>query len=339
MRIALDAMGGDHGPGPNVAGALRAVAAAPDLAVVLVGDGGQIDPLLASAGGYPADRVEVFHCTEAVGMDEKPTEALRKKPDCSINRSWQLLATKKVDGLVSAGNTGAVVAGGLFTRRFLKGVRRPGIAAVMPTAKGRCVILDVGANVFPKPVHLLQYGVMGAAFAKHVLGIERPKIGLMNVGEEQGKGHELVQQTYDLFRNGPLAERFCGNVEGRDVHKGDADVIVTDGFVGNVVLKHAEGVFEFIMGMVAKDVVGALSAERELAAKAVRALVGKFHYSAFGGAPLLGIDGVCVICHGSSDERAIANALGGAAQDVRVGLNDRIVEELAALPTFGGDDE
>lgn len=336
MRVALDAMGGDHGPGPNVAGALRALSAVPDLTVVLVGDKSQVEPLLASA---PAGRVEVFHCTESVGMQEKPTEALRKKPDSSITRCWQLVATKAVDGLVSAGNTGAVVAGGLFTRRFLKGVRKPGIAAVMPTAKGRCVILDVGANVFPKPSHLLQYGVMGTVLAKHLLGVERPKIGLINVGEEQGKGHDLVQQTYALFRNGPLRDRFIGNVEGRDIHTGAADVIVTDGFVGNVVLKHAEGLFDFIMQLVGRDVVGALSAERELAAQAVRALVGKLHYSAFGGASLLGVDGVCVICHGSSGERAIASALGVAAQDVRVRLNDRIVEELAALPALGADED
>ncbi len=339
MRIAVDAMGGDHGPAPNVAGALKALAASPDLTVVLVGDKVQLEPLLASVGNTPSGRLEVFHCSESVGMHEKPVEALRKKPDNSVARAWQLLAAKKVDGLVSAGNTGAVVAGGLFTRRFLKGVHKPGIAAVMPTARGRCVILDVGANVFPKPAHLLQYGVMGSVFARHMLGIENPRIGLINVGEEQGKGHDLVQQTYDLFRDGPLASRFAGNVEGRDIHKGAADVIVTDGFVGNVLLKHAEGVFEFVMQMVGRDVVGALSAERELAAQAVKTLVGKFHYSTFGGAPLLGVDGVCVICHGSSDERAIANALGVAAQDVRVRLNDRIVEELAALPALGGEEE
>jgi glycerol-3-phosphate acyltransferase PlsX len=335
MRIALDAMGGDHGPRPNVAGALKAVVASPDLTVVLVGDKVQLDPLLADA---PAGRLEVVHAADVVGMDEKPTEAFRKKPDNSIARCWKLVATKQVDGLVSAGNTGAVVAGGLFTRRFLKGVRRPGIAAVMPTARGRCVILDVGANVFAKPVHLLQYGVMGSVFAKHMLGIEAPRIGLMNVGEEEGKGHDLVQETYDLFRNGPLKDRFYGNVEGRDVHKGVADVIVTDGFVGNVVLKHAEGLFEFIMGLVGKDVLGALSAERDVGGKALKGLVDKLHYSTAGGAPLLGIEGVCVICHGSSDDRAIANALGVAAQDVRVKLNERIVEELAALPALADDE-
>jgi glycerol-3-phosphate acyltransferase PlsX len=339
MRIALDAMGGDHGPRPNVAGAVAALAAAPDLSVVLVGDKAQLDPLL-TAIPHPADRLEVFHAAEVVGMDEKPVEALRKKPDNSIARSWQLLATKKVDGLVSAGNTGAVVGAGVFTRKFLKGIRKPGIAAVMPTITGgKCVILDVGANVFPKPAHLLHYGVMGSVFAKHMLGVDNPRIGLMNVGEEQGKGNDLTQTAYDLFRKSPLNERFVGNVEGRDVHKGTVDVIVTDGFVGNVVLKHAEGLFEFMIKMVGQAVIGQLQAEKELGAKLLAKLMERFHHSSTGGAPLLGVDGCCMICHGSSDERAIANALGAAAQETRVKLNERIVEELATLPVVGDDSE
>jgi phosphate acyltransferase len=338
MRIALDAFGGDHGPQPNVAGAVAALAAAPDLSVTLVGDKAQIEPLLAAVGSYPADRLDIHHCTEAVGMNEKPVDGLRKKPDNSISHCWKLMATKKVDGLVSAGNTGAVVGAGLFTRKFLKGIRKPGIAALMPSGAGKCVLLDVGANVFPKPSHLLQYGVMGSVFAKHMLGIEKPRIGLMNVGEEEGKGHDLVQKTYDLFRKSPLSDRFVGNVEGRDVHKGTIDVIVTDGFVGNVLLKHAEGVSEFVLGAVAKGVIGGLSVEQELAGKLLKQLVAKFHYSATGGAPLLGIDGVCIICHGSSDERAIANALGVAAQEARVKLNEKIVEELAGLPAMGEEE-
>lgn len=328
MRLALDAMGGDHGPGPNVAGALLALSAVPDLTVVLVGDRAQLEPLLPTL----PDRLEIFHASQAVDMKEKPVEALRKKPDASIFRCWQLMAEGNVEGLVSAGNTGAIVAGGLRLKRFLKCVHRPGIATVMPTAKGRCVILDVGANIFPKPRHLLEYGVMGSVFARHMLGCERPTIGLMNVGEEEGKGHELVRQTYELFRNSPFKDRFIGNVEGRDIHRGAADVIVTDGFTGNVVLKLSEGVFEFVMNQVNQDVIGALDVERDKALIAMKGLLGRFHYSAFGGAPLLGIDGVCIICHGSSKDRAIANALGVAAKDVRVQLNQRIVEELEALP-------
>jgi glycerol-3-phosphate acyltransferase PlsX len=265
-------------------------------------------------------------------MKEKPVEAIRRKPDASVFRCWQLMATGQVDGLASAGNTGAVVAGGLKTRKFLKCVHRPGIATVMPTAKGRCVIMDVGANVFPKPRHLLEYGVMGGAFARHILGIERPTLGLMNVGEEEGKGHELVQKTYELFRASPLKDRFIGNIEGRDIHRGAVDVVVTDGFTGNVVLKLCQGVFEFVMGMVNQDVIAPLPHDRDLAAQAVKGMIGKYHYSAFGGAPLLGVEGVCIICHGSSNERAIANALGVAALDVRQKLNEKIVAELEALP-------
>src|SRR5437764_74457 len=193
MRIALDAMGGDHAPGPIVAGAVQAVAADPDLRVVLVGDQAQVEPALAAAGGAPGGRVELFHCTQAVGMDESPVEALRRKPDNSIARGWQLLAERKVDALVGAGNTGAMVAGGLRLKRFLKGVRRPGIATVMPTLQGPCVLIDVGANVAPKPQHLFAYGVMGSIFAKHILGRAQPTIGLMNVGAEVAKGNELAK--------------------------------------------------------------------------------------------------------------------------------------------------
>jgi glycerol-3-phosphate acyltransferase PlsX len=332
MRIALDALGGDHGPGPNIAGAVLAVTAVPDLTVVLVGDQAQIVSQLTSSGSRIPERLEVVHAPVAVDMKEKPAEALRRKPDASVFRCWELLAEKKVDGVVSAGNTGAVVAGGLKTRKFLKCVHRPGIATVMPTAKGRCVIVDVGANVFPKPRHLLEYGVMGSVFARKMLGVERPTIGLMNVGEEEGKGHDLVQKTYNLFSNSPLKERFVGNIEGRDIHRGAADVVVTDGFTGNVVLKLSEGVFEFVMSMVNQEVIGGLSAEKDKAVAAVKGLLGKYHYSAFGGAPLLGIDGVCIICHGSSKERAIANAIGVAAQEVRTHVNDAMVAELEALP-------
>ncbi len=332
MRIALDAMGGDHGLGPNVAGAALALNAVPDLAVVFVGDQAQLEPAITSLGTLPSGRIEIVHASQCVDMREKPSDALRKKPDASVFRCWQLMAEGNVDGLVSAGNTGAVVAGGLRLRKFLKCVHRPGIATVMPTAKGRCVVLDVGANIHPKPRHLLEYGIMGSVFARHMLDCASPKIGLMNVGEEEGKGNELVQQTFDLFRNSPLKEQFLGNIEGRDIHRGAVDVVVTDGFTGNVVLKLSEGVFEFVMSMVNHEVVGVLDVEKEKALAAVKGLLGRFHYSAFGGAPLLGVEGVCIICHGSSKERAIANALGVAAQDVRIKLNEKIVAELEALP-------
>src|SRR6202048_514680 len=203
MRIALDAMGGDHAPEPVVAGAVLAVNADPQLRVVLVGDQAQVEPALQKAGG-PHERIDLFHCTQVVGMEESPVVAMRKKPDNSISRCWQLLAERKVEALVSAGNTGAMVAGGLRLRLFLKNVRRPGIAAVMPTLKGPCVLLDVGANVSPKPEHLFQYGVMGSIFAKHILQKPRPTIGLMNVGSEEAKGHDLAKATPFLLKSSTL---------------------------------------------------------------------------------------------------------------------------------------
>jgi glycerol-3-phosphate acyltransferase PlsX len=330
MRIALDAMGGDHAPGPIVAGALQAVEAEPELHVVLVGDQAQVEPLLAAAS--QRDRLEIFHCTQVVGMEEKPVEALRRKPDNSIKRCWELLAQRKVDGIVSAGNTGAMVAGGHFLKRFLKGVLRPGIAAVLPTERGPCVLLDVGANINAKPEHLFQYGIMGSLYSRHVLQVANPTIGLMNVGEEEAKGHDLARDTHTLFNASPLRERFLGNVEGRDIHKGRADVVVCDGFVGNVVLKYGEGVFEFLMKLVHHELLTPLEAEKAKAEQAWRALMGRYDYSTYGGAPLLGIDGACIICHGSSGDRAIKNALAVAARYARAHINELIVQELEANP-------
>ncbi len=336
MRIALDAMGGDHAPGPIVAGALQAVVNDPELKVFLVGDRGQVEPRL-QPNEYPSDRLEIYHCTQAVTMDESPVEALRKKPDNSISRCWQLLAEGKVDAIVSAGNTGAMVAGGMRLRLFLKNVRRPGIAATMPTDKGPCVLIDVGANVSPKPSHLFQYGVMGSIFARHILGKETPTIGVMNVGSEEKKGNELARETHALFNASPLSDQFVGNVEGRDITKGVCDVIVADGFVGNVVVKVCEGVFEFLTKIVHKELMDVLSTERSRALEWLQSLVMRYDYSEHGGAPLLGIDGICIICHGSSEERAIYNALNVAAKYARAKLNARIVEELAGSPVANGD--
>ncbi len=338
MRIALDAMGGDHAPGPIVAGAVHALADQPDLQVVLVGDQTQIEACLPT-GDFPRDRLEVFHASQTIAMDDSPVEALRRKPDNSISRCWQLLAERKVEAVVSAGSTGAMVAGGLRLKRFLPKVRRPGIATVMPTIRGYCVLLDVGANVYPKPLHLFHYGVMGAIFAKHILHIPHPTIGLMNVGHEEGKGHDLARDTHALFNNSPLKDRFVGNVEGRDIHRHACDVIVTDGFVGNVVLKVCEGVFDFIMKMVGKEIVAPLPNDQRIALNALQGLIDRYDYSEFGGAPLLGIDGICIICHGASGDRAIRNALKVAAQYARLGLNQLIVQELDAIPVPSGIDE
>jgi len=335
VRIALDAMGGDHAPGPIVAGAVRAAAADPELSVVLVGDQAQVEPLLAGAAAA-RDRLEILHCTQVVTMDESPIDALRKKPDNSISRCWQQLAERKVDAIVSAGHTGAMVAGGFKLKLFLKGVKRPGIATIMPTFQGNSILLDVGANVSPKPEHLYQYGVMGDIFAKHIFGHKKPKIGLLNIGSEEHKGHDLAKDTAALFKKSPLADQFVGNIEGRDINKGVCDVIVTEGFVGNAVLKMSEAVFEFVMKMTAKELMATLQQEKALGQQALQNIIKRYDYHETGGAPLLGIDGICIICHGSSGERAIENALGMAARYARAQLNERIVKELAAGPVSSG---
>jgi glycerol-3-phosphate acyltransferase PlsX len=338
MRIALDAMGGDHAPGPIVAGAVQAVKADSNLRVVLVGDQAQVANCLADQGA-DHDRLEVFHCSQVITMEDSPVIGLRKKPDSSIARCWQLMAERKVEAIVSAGNTGAVVAAGLRLRRFLPNVRRPGIAAIMPTLRGPCVMLDVGANVSPKPAHLFQYGVMGSIFARNIFKKERPTIGLMNIGSEEQKGHDLAKETHALFNSSVLQPQFVGNIEGRDIHRGVADVVVCDGFVGNVVLKVCEGVFDFVVKMAAHEVFDALSEERPKAEQAIKRLVDRYDYSEQGGAPLLGIDGICIICHGASGDRAIKNALGVAARYAAAGLNQLIVKELESGPLNASSDD
>lgn len=332
MRIALDAMGGDFAAVPNVEGALSAVADIPDLEVVLVGDKLLLEQALNGAHGL-RERITVQASEGVAGMDEKPTEALLKKPNCSIAVCWKLMAGKEVDAVVSAGSTGAVVAAGLRTRLFLKGVKRPGIAVALPTLSGHSVLLDVGANPAARPEHLYQYAVMGAIYAREVLGVEQPRVGLMNIGSEDGKGNELVRETHALLAKGPIKDRYVGNVEGRGLYQGEADVLVCEGFVGNVVLKVSEGMAEMMLRKVAQDVMAQLAQERELAGQAFKNLGKRYSYHESGGAPLLGVDGICMICHGSSNGRSIHNALRGAVAFQNRRINPQIVAALAEAPT------
>ncbi|GAB4150189.1 MAG: phosphate acyltransferase PlsX [Planctomycetaceae bacterium] len=331
MRIALDAMGGDDGLPPNLQGAIAAIEADSDLHVLLVGDEAEIHSQL-NARGFSGDRLEVVAAEGVVGMDEKPTDALRKKPNSSIAVCWKLMAGREVDAIVSAGNTGAVVAAGLRTRLFLKGVKRPGIAVALPTARGRSVLLDVGANPAARPEHLFQYGVMGSVYAREILEVESPRVGLMNIGSEEGKGNELYRLTHQFLSESRLKDNYIGNVEGRGLYQGEADVLVCEGFVGNVVLKVSEGMAEFVMQSVASSIIPELKTERDVAANALRNLGRQYQYSEFGGAPLLGIDGICVICHGSSNERSIFNALKYAKTFNSRGINSQIVDQLANQP-------
>ncbi|MCA9110677.1 MAG: phosphate acyltransferase, partial [Planctomycetaceae bacterium] len=250
--------------------------------------------------------------------------------NCSIAVCWKLMAAKEVDAVVSAGNTGAVVAAGLRTRLFLKGVKRPGIAVVLPTLTGGSVLMDVGANPGARTEHLYQYGVMGSIYAQKMLGIEKPRVGLMNIGTEEGKGNELARETHQFLMNSSLKDVYVGNVEGRGLYEGEADVLICEGFVGNVVLKVSEGIASMMMKMLAGAVIGALKEEQQLAKAAFVEVSKKFEYNEVGGAPLLGIDGICLICHGSSDARSMTNALSGAMRLKDRHVNDRIVEQLAA---------
>ena len=337
MRIALDAMGGDHAPGPIVAGAVEAVRNDPAMTVLLVGPREVVEAELAKHADAPLERLPIEHAGQVVGMEEKPVEALRRKRDNSISKCWGLMAAGEVKAVVSAGNTGAMVGAGLFNAKmFLPGVRRPGIAAIWPSHRGPVVLCDVGANMQPKPVDLYQYGVMASVYAEHVLGVADPKIGLLNVGSEDDKGNELTREARALFTSGPIAERFYGNVEGRDIYEGHARVVVCEGFTGNVLLKAGEGAVEFLFDELKKEMqrliplLGAETGGR--VGSALKDLKTRFEYHEFGGAPLLGIRGACIICHGSSDARAIKNALrvAGLMAEDRIGAE--IMARLSQAP-------
>lgn len=328
MRIALDAMGGDFAPEPNIEGAIAALAVDPQLEIAMVGDQAAIESLLLKHG-YSGTRISIVPSVGVAEMDEKPTEALLKKPNCSIAVCWKLMAGREVDAVVSAGSTGAVVAAGLRTRLFLKGVKRPGIAVALPTLRGTAVLMDVGANPDARPEHLFQYGVMGAIYSNSVLGVASPRVGLMNIGSEDGKGNTLVRETHALLAKGMSAEQYIGNVEGRDLYLGGADVVVCEGFVGNVILKVSEGIAEMILRNLAHDVIGQIPGDRDQIKQAFHVAGRKYSYHESGGAPLLGVDGICIICHGSSNSHSIFNALRVATRFRERQINNQIVEALA----------
>jgi phosphate acyltransferase len=337
MRVALDAMGGDFAPGPIVTGACEAVSAHPELTVVLVGDRDRVESELAKAPDAPRDRLPIVHASQVIGMDEKPVDALRKKRDNSISRCWGLMAAGEVKAVVSAGHTGAMVASALLNAKmFLPGVRRPGIAAIFPSHQGPIVIIDVGANMNAKAEDLYQYGIMGSIYAETILGVTHPRIGLLNVGSEDDKGNELTKSTRALYQNSPWSARFVGNIEGRDIYEGHVRVVICDGFVGNVLLKAGEGAVEFLFSTLKEELARLIpnlpgDAGPKMAASLKR-LKTRFEYEEFGGGPLLGIRGACIICHGASSARAIKNALRVAGTMAEDRLGQRIVEQLAGAP-------
>ena len=336
MKIAVDAMGGDHGPAVVVEGA---VAAARELgvSVVLVGDKAAIERELARLGA--SSGLEIRHASQVVGMGESPSQALRRKRDSSLRIAAELVRDGEASAFVSAGNTGAAMAVAMFVVGVLRGVDRPAIAAVLPNLKGHSVLLDVGANVDPKPWHLFQFAVMGNVYARDILGIERPRVGLLSVGEEEGKGNELTKEAYEQLKDSSL--NFLGNVEGRDIYNGHCDVVVTDGFTGNVALKISESLAEMVGAMIREELMR--DTRSKLAAALARPAFERFKkrvdYAEMGGAPLLGIDGGAIICHGSSPVKAIKNAVRVAAEWAKAGLNEHIRAALENEIARGNRDE
>ena len=330
LRIALDAMGGDRGPEDMVAGALLAVRQE-EVVVTLLGDEGRIRAAIAASRCSAAEAalLTVVPTTQVIGMDESPFEAIRRKKDSSIMRAFALHKEGAVEAVVSAGNSGATMAAALKYLGRLENISRPGIASTFPTLKGPVVMMDVGANVDCRPRHLFEFGVMAAAFSRILFDIERPRIGLLSIGEEGGKGNILVKKSHQLFQQSSL--NYIGNVEGRETFQGDVDVIVCDGFVGNVCLKLSEGLAEAVIAMLGDEIKKRLSAKIGylLAREAFAAFRRRVDYAEYGGAPLLGMQGTGVVCHGRSNDVAIKNAIRVAAEMVRNRVNDHITELLA----------
>ena len=328
MRIGIDAMGGDHAPAEEVKGALAArELLGEDDRLVLVGDEQVIKEQLNGQGGCP-DKIEIRHASQMIGMDESPVEALRTKPDSSIAVLAQMHRDGELDACISAGNTGAFVAAAQMRLRRLEGVHRPGIGIVTPTAHGPVIVCDVGANINCRPQHLHQYGVMSSIYAQTICGVKKPRIGLLSIGAEAAKGNELVKRTRELLEN-DKALHFIGNVEGRDIFNGACDVIVCEGFVGNVVLKVMEGMIEGIIKSVLADMFSVMPEHVAAIKKSAGTIAQKYDFNEYGGAPLLGVSGICIICHGASDFRAIKNAVKVAVDFSKHQINQRIVELLA----------
>jgi len=337
LRIALDAMGGERGPEEMVAGAIQAVEES-DLDVVLIGDENVLNKILQN---HPqaSSRLHIVHASQTVSMNESPFEAIRRKKDSSIIRAFEQIKNGKADGVVSAGNSGATMASAIKSLGRLEQIARPGIASIFPTLKNPLVMMDVGANVDCRPQHLFQFGVMGSAFSDNLFQIRKPSIGLLSIGEEGGKGNLLVKKAHELFSSSSL--NFIGNVEGRDIFQGDVDVIVCDGFVGNVCLKVSEGLAEAIISMLRTEMSKSFMAKIGylLAKQAFNNFGKRVDYAEYGGAPLLGVNGTGIICHGRSNAKAIKNAIKVAAEMIRSRVNGHILQLLSESDPVQIDEE
>jgi len=328
MRIALDAMGGDFAPKNNVEGAVLALKEYPHIEkLFLVGDAMAVGAELKRIG-YQDQRLEVLHASEVVDMHESAAKAIRQKKDSSISRSVDLVKSGSAKAVISAGHTGAAVAACVLKLRTLKGIERPAVACLLPTEVGVFVLIDAGANPDSSPENLLQFGILGSVFSEQVLGNKRPKVALLSIGEEDVKGNDITKEAFKLLKASSL--NFEGNIEGRDLYENPADVVVCDGFTGNVVLKTSESIAYAIFGWLKRELNRGLVRKvgAQLARGAFRDIYKKTNAEEYGGMPLLGVNGVCIIAHGSSSPVAIKNAIRAAAESVKQDLNPHILRKL-----------
>ncbi len=320
MRIALDAMGTDHAPSSEVGGAVAAVERDPGLEVLLIGDETAIERDLRARGSH--NRITVLHTRQSIGPGDSPVSALRRNPRSSIRLGVELQRSGEVDAFVSAGSTGAVMAASLMALRLLPGVDRPALAAPFPTTEGRTLVVDVGANLQCKPQHLVQFARLASIYMQDVEGIGRPRVGLLNVGAEEVKGPGVLKVTHRLLARSDL--NFVGNIEGRDIIHGACDVLVCDGLSGNVLLKFYESLAHFFFESFRSRL------ESDLLHARLEDHFREFDYAEYGGVPLLGVNGVCIVCHGASSDKAIGKAVGVATQVVRTGMVAHAERDLAA---------
>jgi len=329
MKIALDAMGGDFGPPNLVGGAVMALREYPQIEkLFLVGDTPQIDAELKKLKCNDR-RIEIVHSTQVVAMSDGAVDSVRRKKDSSVSRAVDLVKKGEAAAIVSAGHTGAAVAATTIKLRTLPGIDRPGIAAVIPSETNIFVLIDAGANSDAKPEHLLQYGIMGSVYSRHVLGYQNPSIGLMSIGGEDVKGTDLTKEVFKMLKRSAL--NFRGNIEGHDLFAHPVEVVVCDGFVGNVILKTCESVGDAIFKWLKHELVKSKvrMAGAFLAQKAFQAIKKRVNYEEYGGSPLLGVNGICIIAHGASTPLAIKNALRVAAESIEQQVNPHIIEEIS----------
>ncbi|CQR47732.1 Phosphate acyltransferase [Paraliobacillus sp. PM-2] len=329
MKLAIDAMGGDHAPKAIVEGAMRAVKDLNDLEIVLIGDENKIKPLLSTT-----EQISIIHTETVITSEDEPVRAVRRKKDASLVLMANEVKEKRADACISAGNTGALMSAGLFHVGRIKGIERPALSPTLPTMdKKGFVLLDVGANVDAKPKHLLQYAIMGSVYVEKVRGITSPKVGLLNVGAEDGKGNELTKKAFTLLKEAPI--NFVGNIEARELLDGKADVIVTDGFSGNVALKSIEGTALSLFSMLKQSFFSNL--KTKLAAMLMkdhlRAIKNQLDYAEYGGAGLFGLSAPVIKAHGSSDERAIYSAIKQACYMVENNVTETIEKTVATMET------